>query len=310
MAFPPPQLSAPALGPWQFSYNGYVFGDGCTFDPDTITGLGSLPAVNGSDLQRPREHGEFLAVKVMKGRDLLFSGDIVANDTGIGSTLLALAAATVPAQAEVPLWFNLPAYGNLAVLCRADKRDIPMDLAYSLGAAKASVQFHATDPRVYSPGITGTVGLPAPLGGMTFPMTFPLVFGGGGAFGAVTAVNAGDIEMRPTFVITGPCTNPVVQNTTTGWYLAFSNPSQAGYTLNAGDTLAVDTDLRTVIYTSSGSTVGAPRRNWLLPGAVWPDEVAGVQGLAPGANSIEFSSGDSTAVAATLACHWASAYLI
>ena len=310
MTFPDPSLTPPTLAPWQFSFGGYVFGDTCVFDPDVITGLGSMPAVVGTNLPRPREHGEFAGVKVMGGRDLLFSGDIVANDVGILSTLMALATVTVPVQAEAPLWFNLPGYGNLAVLCRPEKRDIPMDLAYSLGVARASVQWHATDPRVYSPGITASVGLPAPLGGMTFPMTFPLTFGGGGSFGAITAVNAGDIEMRPTFTITGPCTNPVVQNTTTGWYLAFSNPAQTGYTLNPGDTLAVDTDLRTVVYTSSGSSTGAARRNWLVPGAIWPDEVGGIGGIAPGSNSIEFSSGDSSSVSALLTLNWASAYLI
>jgi hypothetical protein len=311
VSFPAAGLTPPALGPWQFSFNGYVFGDACTFDPDTITGLGSLPPVIGSNTQRPRDHGEMLGLNFMAGRDVLFDGQLVANDTGIVATLMAMATATRTSQTETPLWFNLPGYGNLAVMCRVNKRDVPMDLAYSLGSAQASLQLHASDPRIYAaPTSSAIVGLPTPLGGLTFPVTFPVTFGGGGSFGSIAAPNGGNQEMRPTFVITGPCTNPVVQNSTTGWILSFSNPAQTGYTLNPGDTLAVDTDARSVIYTASGSTVGAPRRNWIVPGSSWPDPVQGVDGLTPGANLIEFSSGDSTAVAGTLQLAWASAYLI
>jgi hypothetical protein len=315
MAFP--TTAAPTLSNFQAQFNGLTLGPGTGYQVTGITGLGDLPAVRTSDVNRPRDHGMFVGLNFMGGRDITY--DFWANPAGTGLTLQAmmenLSTAVLPSvSTELPLWVQLPNLPCLGSMSRVIKHTLAMDIDYSASQlGKPSVMWHSTDPRLYSTPSTSTVGLPAPLGGLTFNATPNFTFGGGGTFGSIVAVNNGNVEMRPTFVISGGAsgvTVPVVQNVTTGWILTFSNPGGTGVTLNAGDTLTVDTDLRTILYTASGSTTPQPRRNWLKSGSIWPDPVKGIAGLAPGSNTVEFSSSDSSASSGTLALSWASAYLI
>ena len=309
MAFP--TTTAPTLANWELQYNGLNIGATTTYDVTQIDGL-DLPTIRNGDVVRPRDHGELIGLDFMGGRDVTLTADFVSDGTSLQHAAEALASAfAVGLNVEQPLWIQIPNLPCLAMMARTRKRTVPIDLGYSVSAlATTSILMHSTDPRLYTTPTTATVGLPAPLGGLTFNATPNFTFGGGGTYGSISATNSGNVEMRPTFTITGPVTAPVVQNVTTGWILTFTNPSGVGYTLNAGDTLTVDTDLRTVLYTASGSTSPQPRRNWLTAGSIWPDPVRGIAGLAPGGNGIEFSSADSSAVSGTLSLSWASAYLI
>src|ERR1017187_7834293 len=145
---------------------------------------------------------------------------------------------------------------------------------------------------------------------MHFNATFNLSFGGGSSVTVLSCPNAGNVDTRPVLVLTGPMTNPTVANQTTGWTLSFSNPFQSSFTLNAGDTLTVDTDLHTVLYNAGGNTVAVPVRSWVRAGAIWPGTVAGIQGLQPGANTVSFTSQDSGFVTGTLGVQYSSAYTI
>jgi hypothetical protein len=197
-------------------------------------------------------------------------------------------------------------------MVRTRQKSVPVDLeGYTVaGVVAAAIQLKATDPRLYAaPSISAAIGAPTPLGGLTFPVTFPLSFGGGSSTADLFPNNAGNIEMRPILVITGPCTNPKVVNDQTGWSLQFKNPAQVGFTLNAGDTLTVDLDTHSVMYLVSGTTVPSSERGWVVPGSIWPN-ATGVGGLQPGSQTIQFSTADATHVAATLTLQYASAYLI
>jgi hypothetical protein len=166
-------------------------------------------------------------------------------------------------------------------------------------ATIATTLLHATDPRFYAaPSRTATVGLPTPAGGLLFPVTFPATFNGGGAGGLLTVVNAGRFEMRPMFIITGPCLNPTVANLS----IAGAPAVTFALTMSAGDTLVIDCDWRTAQYTTAGSTQAASRRNTLVAGSTWFN-------LPPGSNIIEFTTADATQVAATLTVQSADAYL-
>jgi hypothetical protein len=309
---PFPTTAAPSLSNWQVQFNGLTMGAGTPYGLVKIDGL-DLPKIRGGDLARPRDHGELAGLDLLGGRDVTITGDFVADGTSLQHAGQALGTAFAPAPrgtTEVPLWFQEPGLPVLALMCRARKRSVPRDLSYSMGLAMSAVSVHATDPRLYGAPQTATVGLGTPLGGMTFPAAFPLSFGGGTVAGVITANNGGNFEMRPLLTIAGPCTNPVVVNATAGWQLALSNPTQTGYTVLAGDTLVIDTDLHTVQYFVGGTGTGAARRAWVVPGSTWPSAVSGVGGLVPGNNTLQFTSGDSSAVAGTLTAQWASGYLI
>jgi hypothetical protein len=136
-------------------------------------------------------------------------------------------------------------------------------------------------------------------GGLSFPVTFPAVFGAGGVGGLLSVVNSGKFESRPILVITGPCVNPVITN------LSIPGAPFVGVniTLNAGDTLVIDLDWESGVYTTAGSSLGSSRRNALMTGVTWWNLPAA------SASSIEFTTSDTTPVAGTLTVQSASAYL-
>jgi hypothetical protein len=105
---------------------------------------------------------------------------------------------------------------------------------------------------------------------MNFSMTFPLQFGEPTG-GSLVLANAGTATSWPLWTVTGPCSQPVIRNDSTGQRLAFDLP------LLEGDTLVVDVAARTVWLG------GASRRAALLPRSSW-------FGLPPGNTVIGFDA--------------------
>lgn len=309
MAFPSPSLTAPSLSAWQFSLSGLTFGAGTPIQIQTVEGLGGLATVRSADQPRSRDHGELIGLDVYGGRDVTIDLDIVAGTSTLAANMAALSAVTeVGLATEQPLWFQIPNMPTLCVMCRPRQRTVKWDVAYSVGAmASLSCQFHATDPRIYTAGADVTVGLGSPTSGMSFPAGFPIVFGATTP-NSVTVTNAGNTEMRPQLVISGPCTNPSIGNSSIAGNptLTFSNPSQTSYTVLAGDQLVVDLDLHSILYYSGGVSSGSPgasRAAWLKYGSTWWD-------LVPGSNVVQFNSADSVSVAGTCQINYASAYML
>lgn len=76
-------------------------------------------------------------------------------------------------------------------------------------------------------------------GGLTFPMTFPILFTGSGA-GTLTCPNGGNSESYPVLTITGPITNPSITKAGTGERIKLAT------TIASGETIEVDLYRRTV----------------------------------------------------------------
>jgi hypothetical protein len=324
MAFPSPSLVPPSLSTYQMSFGGLTFagqpGSG-NYALQTITW--DMPSVASGDVQRAMDQGEFAGMDVLPGRDItvvqVVTGGYAQSGAGVDTTAKAQAVdAAVQALGGVmypagttepfPLYIQLPS-GVFAAMCKPRGHSCPFDInRVFAGGVIATSKWHATDPRFYAAPSkqSPATGLPAPAGGGTFPATFNYGFGGGGTGGLVNVTNAGYFEMRPVLVITGPCTNPVVSN------LSISGAPWVGVniTLQAGDTLTIDMDFRSVIYVASGTTQGASRQNALLAGSTWWNLQAsnGPNGIA-GPNVIEFTTSDGTHVAATLTVQSADAYL-
>lgn len=312
MAFP--TTTGPSLLPWQMSYGGLAIGLGTAYGFYKADGL-DRPQVRSGDTARPRDWGELKGLDLYSGRDVTLTMDIVPVGSGtlLQATQALDSAFAIGGATELPLWIQGASTSPIvASMCRFRKGSRTLDQPYGLGEIARSIYaFHATDPRIYGAKQSQTIGLNAPGGGLTFPITFPLTFGTSSGATNIIANNAGNVEMRPVLTITGPCTNPVVGNATTGWLLGFSNPAQTGHTLNTGDLLVIDTDLCSIMYYPNGSSVGSPRRNWLEAGSVWPNQGSypnPILGLAPGNNTINFESADASAVAGTLTVAYASAW--
>ncbi len=302
MPFPSPALTPPTLAPYQMSYLGLAFGGVVPGTPYQFQSYDiSPPDVQGGDAQRALDEGEFGGMDILPGRDTIYTVVAISDGISLEHSRQALGAVLAgPAGAvEQPLYFQTPS-GLYACMAKPRKFKYGIDITTLLGKGTlVSGMLHSTDPRWYAaPTKTATVGLPAPLGGLHFPVTFPATFGGGGVGGILQISNNGTFEMRPIFVVTGPCLNPVIQNLS----LPGAPALRFSLSLNAGDTLTIDTDFQSIIYTPAGTTIGSSRRNALVASSTWFN-------LPPGLNQIEFTTGDGVQVAGTLTVQSADAYL-
>lgn len=315
MPFPAPSIPAPALNLYQWSYRGLAFGGVDTTATYQIQSANvDMPDVASGDVQRAIEQGEFEGVDVLPGADTTIVQVVTTQGlarTGMPTTAQAVAideacqalggVMGVIGTGQQPLYVQM-ASGCYVRLAKPRKHNCPWDInrVYAGGAIATSL-LHSTDPRWYLvPSQSQTVGLPSTIGGgLSVPVTAPVSLTGGSAGGLLTVVNAGTFESRPVLIVTGPCTNPVIANTS----IAGAPSIGVNITLNAGDQLVIDTDWHSVVYTVAGSTLGSSRRNDLMTASTWWNLPAN------SSNTIEFTSSDTSPVAGTLTVWSASAFL-
>ena len=287
MSFPSPSLAAPALVSYEMQFRGVTFGgfSDASFAQFVRVLKGTDGAtVVGGDTQRAIDQGELIGVDLLAGKDielelLIRATEAVTADEArqkIGGVLGGVGGVT-----EEPFYLELPG-GVYASMARPRKHSCPIDLnMVQAGGGNAISLLHSTDPRWYAmPTKTASVGLPGGGGGgITFPLTFPLDFGGTGGSGELTVYNNGTIEMRPILIVKGPCVNPSISNVS----IVGSPVLMFDITLEEGDVLEIDTDFETVLYTPKGAPVAVDRRNSLDYGSTWWN-------LPPGANLITWKA--------------------
>lgn len=134
--------------------------------------------------------------------------------------------------------------------------------------ARWGVSLFCADPRLYSDTLTVASYDPTDAGsdGLVFPLGFPLVFGAEDGVGVLTVENAGTVSTPPVLTVTGPVTNPTIDNETLGLSIRTQNCGLA-----SGDTLVVDVAERVVRLngtTSRPDLVDTARTHWweLAPG--------------------------------------------
>jgi hypothetical protein len=113
--------------------------------------------------------------------------------------------------------------------------DLGSDEVY--GLKTVPVRFKASDPTFYDPA---AVAVSFSLGGGTdaleIPLEIPMVVGASTLDATASVTYAGDVDAYPTLIrITGPITDAVITNTTTGDKLDFT-----GTTIAAGDFYDID----------------------------------------------------------------------
>lgn len=280
MSLPPYGASQPTLQTWQLSYNGVTWGGtvaGAPYQMTAYTGIFDQPPVSGGDVQRDLDQGEFAGLDVLPGRDMTMAIIVQAGGalTFDEARQQIGGAMAVAGSTEQPLFIQLPS-GLYACMARPRKYSGPVDLhSVQAGAALISVAMHATDPRWYAQPTQQTSIAP----GGTAPIT-----------------NAGQFEMRPVLVVSGPCTNPAVANDA----LNGTPTVTIDCTVNAGDTLTVDMLARTAVYLASGSST--PVSYWsqrTVTSTPW--------NLPPGASTVAFSAATYSTGCACLV-QYAAAY--
>jgi hypothetical protein len=264
-----------------------VDGDGVEWWVTKENGWSAGPGVRLELADRPQRDGSFDARSFRSARVITLEGTAVAPDGDTRERAKdRIAAVLSDGSALAEFVVRERTVTRRAMVRLSDGTKVtdttPVSFDWSLQVTAPDPLRYGADPHELS------CGLPAPGPGITFPLTFPLTFGQS-VDGSLGVVNAGSATTWPVWTVTGPCTQPVIRNDSTGEWLAFS------LSLFDGDVLTVDTAARTVFLG------GASRRAALQPRSTW-------FGLPPGSTTISFDAFDDTA-SGTLAVSWRDAWI-
>ncbi len=257
----------------------------------TQFGIGS-PGPRAVTESRPSAHGASDATMFYGPRTVELVGRVLAPDT---ATLWPMVD-DLKGALRLGSWHTLRfRRSGLSYDEQCQVRvDSPVDIPLVLGSTRMvtfGVSLFAPDPRFYESTLSAASYDPTSTGtgGLTFAIDFDLVFGVG-AGATLNVVNAGNMDTSPTFTVTGPVTNPIIDNETTGQSIYTT-----GLALGSGLTLTIDTATREVL-------LGTTPRPDLIDSALttW-------FGLAPGTNQLRMRGTGMTATVTELAAAWRSA---
>ncbi|MFE4260306.1 phage distal tail protein [Streptomyces sp. NPDC056883] len=234
----------------QMQWAGMLFGPGTpyTIEKSGLSGWEDLPEFDSSDAERPTGHGAWPGARYAKPRKIGGTLWMVPEQGASLATVRALRQALTLGDQE--RWLAVRLHGEvLAVRARVAQRIVPADRTYATqGAAKASVQWLATDPRRYLVDEqSALVFAPEPESGLTWPLVWPLKWGTASRTGDASADNDGSAPSHPVITFRGPCGTPSVTERISRRRLRYA------IDLAAGDELVVDTGAGTVTLNGNAS---------------------------------------------------------
>lgn len=248
--------------PGQMEWSGLVFGGtydgpGIYFDQTSIDGLEDMPPLRSGNQTRARAHGA-LAGPLNAGEVTVTAQFRIVGAAYIPEQVQAVERAFTVRDDEQPLAWDFGS-GPRFRWARVHRRSMPVDpMRRRGGTAALTVQWVATDPRIY--GTTErfvSTGPGETIGGLEFPHGFPHGFGETTS-GTVALVNEGSSGAPWTATITGPVSSPRIRLLDMDGELAFD-----GFELEAGDTLTLDSLDRTVLLNGTANRYGALTvRDW------------------------------------------------
>lgn len=217
-----------------------------------------------------------------------------ASDSALRTAVRTLIFRLDPARGDGTLRVTAPGGDQREIACRVvSGLEVDEDFGDVTGQEwqRLTPVFSAVDP--YWSDTSDTSASVTTGDAVTFFPFFPLVLSSSEVFGGVTINNTGDVETWPVITITGPGTDPIVRNSTTGEMLGVD------YTLGAGEVLTIDTRPGRKTVTLDDGTNLFP---YLTAGSsLWP--------LERGSNAVQIemsgSTGDS-AVAISYRRRWLS----
>ena len=259
------------LNNYQFQYNTFQFGGtGSPYQVLNIDGLESLPDLRVQDDNRGYNDGMFTGRDFLSGRTITIDiltlagggNSAFTNFNLLQAALIPTASYTAPSvtasTAPGLLQFLLSTSDSeMRIGARVRARQTAVNPDYTYGFIKSQYTFFCPDPRYYSNTLqTGSLSPVAALG-RGYNRIYPLTYGGGSGSVSTPFTNSGTVTTYPQITITGPATNIVLTNTTTGQYLSFYG------SIAAGDTLVID------LYEKLITLNGVSARNLLLGGSNW-----------------------------------------
>lgn len=152
---------------------------------------------------RPNADGAFGVSRVYRGARVVTQAGLIVADA-FADPVWAQFAALQPDGSPSPFEVFDEGIGWLS--CEVTLADAPTVGPLVGGVASYMLQVVARDPVKYGPEVTYTTGLPAPGGGLEYPLGDPdgaLYYGPVGASGRVTLANAGTAAVWPRFTVSG-----------------------------------------------------------------------------------------------------------
>lgn len=171
-----------------------------------VVGLDELPTIRASADPRPAAHGSSGGRDFGGTRVVEFTIRVVAATPTQYEAALAAIRWLTPSEdgSPVPLWFRIPGYPVLRLDVKPRRRRATIDRAYTRGAGEVVVQLEALDSFAYGADKAASTGLPAPGGGLVYPLTYPLDYGEAGSSGRIVMTNAGTARAWSDLTVYGP----------------------------------------------------------------------------------------------------------
>lgn len=275
------------IGSWSAGMPGVVDANNCVWYLTDYKGWAGSPAPRTNVVDREQSDGEFDGPVWQPGRQVTLDGKVVCPSNFVmHETMDVFNALLVAGSRTAAMTVIEPHLTRQAVV----RRDAENDFT-PVGNTDAlfSLILYAPDSNRYSSTLhSGATTLYQASAGRAYPLAFPRAYGGSGTAGIVNITNAGNVTTYPVITITanaGPMVNPTV-TAFGGLTLVFS------LSLNAGDSLVIDTGLRTVLLNTAA-------RAWPLTN--------GTLGCAPGITQFLFNAFSADPTAA-MSVAWRDAY--
>ncbi len=267
-------------------FNGLTWGAGTSLVVRSLAGLG-LPPLREADQPRAGLHGSWGSQDLLDERQVEI--DLVAiaqTPDDLDAILASIGQAMAPRSDLQPLWLD-----DSRKLLWVRPRDASWERSYDrMGlSAEVKLRFDALDPLIYA-GEESSLRVPVLVstGGLSVPMSVPMVLGLSNQVGVWDLVNEGTIETWPVITVVGPASNLWLESLTVDRHL------QLLISMAATDTRVVDAGARTVLLN------GANRSSTLTPQSRW-------WSLVPGSNLVRVRSDVTAGVVVTWT--WRSAWL-
>lgn len=236
---------------------------GAVWSTSVFDGWWDSPGSTGSTAQNAWADGGWIDEAFLQPRTLVAGGLVRGADRPSTRQAIDRLLAAIPVRTLAPLSVMEDGLSR-SVRVRQEHKPVISWLSDTL--ASWNVQLTAPDPRRFSgDGVSAftysaSTGLPSTTGGLTLPLTAPFSIGATVTSGSVTVTNQGNATPPVRVTFTGPVVNPILR-TTTGGYMAFN------ITLDAGQTLVVDLDKRTVKINGTVNRRNVMSGSWITPAA-------------------------------------------
>lgn len=288
----------PVSNSYELEFGSLLMGGNTDYGFVKAEGLKDRPEIRTSDRTRLRQHGMLPGDDFVGGRSVVIDLEINGDDSTIFETnVQAFDLALQPGNPEGILKFKIPGVaggGIRRMNVRPRKIALPVESSFYYRLPVASVEFFATDPRIYDDTQQSpSVGIAASVSGHAWNNTWNLNWGGASTSNIVQATNVGTFPAPCVIRFNGPVTNPQIENVTQGKSLKLT--ADGGLVLGVGEFVELDTNTRTILLGGTSS-----RYSKLSSDSRWFD-------LAPGINELRFTG--STSGSPTMQVTYRSAWL-